>query len=87
MTGPWGIFGGKQGGTPKVQVERPGYEVIQALKASHIVCPEETRIRVTTGGGGGYGDPRQRERELVEADLADGYVSETAAREEYGYER
>ena len=87
VTGPWGIFGGHQGGTPKVEVERPGYEVIRKLKASHIVCPEETRIRVTTGGGGGYGDPLERDRELVEWDLADGYVSEATAREVYGYER
>src|SRR6266545_975534 len=86
VTGPWGIFGGQQGATPKVEVERPGKEVIRKLKASHIVCPEETQIRVTTGGGGGYGDPRERERELVEADLADGYISEAMAREVYGYE-
>ncbi|HZQ49841.1 MAG TPA: hydantoinase B/oxoprolinase family protein [Candidatus Dormibacteraeota bacterium] len=87
VTGPWGIFGGRQGGTPKVEVERPGREVITRLKASHIVCPEETQIRVTTGGGGGYGDPRERERQLVEDDIADGYISERAAKELYGYER
>jgi N-methylhydantoinase B len=87
VTGPWGIFGGRQGATPKVDVERPGHDPIRRLKASHIVCPEETRIRVTTGGGGGYGDPSERERELVEADLADEYISEAAAREEYGYGR
>lgn len=86
VTGPWGIFGGQQGSTPKVEVERPGREVVRKLKASHIVCPEETRIRVTTGGGGGYGDPWERERELVEADLAAGFISEAAARELYGYE-
>jgi N-methylhydantoinase B len=87
VTGPWGIFGGKEGGTPKVEVERPGKEVIRSLKASHIVCPEETQIRVTTGGGGGYGDARERERELVESDLLDGYISDRMAREAYGYER
>jgi N-methylhydantoinase B len=87
VTGPWGVFGGRQGGTPKVEVERPGRDVIRRLKASHIVCPDETVIRVTTGGGGGYGDPRERERELVEADIADGYISEAAAKELYGYER
>ena len=87
VTGPWGIFGGKQGGTPKAEVERPGRDVIRSLKASHIVCPEETVIRVTTGGGGGYGEPREREQEMVEADIADGYVSEQMAREVYGYER
>jgi N-methylhydantoinase B len=43
-------------------------------------------IRIHTGGGGGYGDPRRRRRELVLADLRDGYLSEEAARSVYGLE-
>lgn len=35
-------------------------------------------------GGGGIGDPLHREPDLVAADLADGKVSETAARTVYG---
>jgi N-methylhydantoinase B len=86
VTGPWGIFGGEQGGTPEVEVTRPGHEPIRKLKASHIVCPIGTRIRVATGGGGGYGDPHERERDLVAADIVDGYISPQAAAEVYGYE-
>ena len=85
MTGPWGIFGGQQGGTPIVEVSRPGHQPIRKLKASHIVCPVGTRIKVVTGGGGGYGDPRERERDKVEADVVDGYVSRQVAAEAYGY--
>jgi N-methylhydantoinase B/oxoprolinase/acetone carboxylase alpha subunit len=39
-----------------------------------------------TGTGGGYGDPRERERELVRRDLVDGMISEHDAREIYGLE-
>jgi len=85
VTGPWGIFGGQQGGTPIVEVSRPGHQPIRKLKASHIVCPVGTRIKVVTGGGGGYGDPRERERDKVEADVVDGYVSRQVAAEAYGY--
>ena len=35
-------------------------------------------------GGGGYGDPLEREPERVEADVAGGYVSPEAARRDYG---
>ena len=35
-------------------------------------------------GGGGYGDPKERERELVRRDVANGLVSIKAAREIYG---
>ncbi len=37
-----------------------------------------------TGGGGGYGDPRDRDPEAVLEDVIDGYVSREAAREKYG---
>ena len=36
-------------------------------------------------GGGGYGDPLTRSRELVREDVADGYVSEAEASRLYGY--
>ena len=37
-------------------------------------------------GGGGYGPPREREPELVRADVANGFVSPAAARDIYGIE-
>jgi N-methylhydantoinase B len=41
-------------------------------------------VRLVTGTGGGYGEPREREAELVRRDLADGMISERDAREMYG---
>jgi N-methylhydantoinase B len=84
-TGPWGIFGGQQGSTPKIEIRRPAAEPIHKLKVSHVVCPKGTFIRLTTGGGGGYGDPAERERSLVESDVVNGYVSRQVAEEVYGY--
>jgi N-methylhydantoinase B len=37
-------------------------------------------IRIHTANGGGYGDPRRRPRELVLADLREGYVTEGSTR-------
>lgn len=45
---------------------------------------EGERISNRSGGGGGYGDPFSREPEKVKRDVLDGYVSRTAAREDYG---
>jgi len=39
---------------------------------------------VTAMGGGGYGDPLERSPEAVLADVSGGFVSENAAREQYG---
>jgi N-methylhydantoinase B len=42
------------------------------------------RVRIHSGGGGGYGDPRRRDRERVRTDVMRGYVSPQAARDVYG---
>ena len=53
-------------------------------KGQHLIQPGE-RVTILSAGGGGHGDPRDRERSLVEADLANGFVSDEAARTIYGY--
>jgi N-methylhydantoinase B len=37
-----------------------------------------------TGGGGGFGDARERDPARVAADVRDGYVTAEAARRDYG---
>jgi len=39
---------------------------------------------MSTGGGGGYGDPRERPLELVQRDVIRGFVSAESARDDYG---
>ena len=41
-------------------------------------------IRIRTGSGGGYGDPRRRLRQLVLDDIRNGYVTAELARSVYG---
>lgn len=43
------------------------------------------RLVVATAGGGGYGDPKERDREAVREDLSNGKISEAAARTVYGF--
>jgi N-methylhydantoinase B len=44
------------------------------------------RLRLSLPGGGGIGNPREREREAVRRDVAAGYISAEEARERYGWE-
>ena len=46
--------------------------------------PADVRVRLSPPGGGGYGDPLERDPELVLDDVVDGYVSVESAREDYG---
>jgi len=85
VTPPWGVFGGLAGMTPSIELLRSGEAAMHALKCSHVTAGAGSTLRAITGGGGGYGPPRERERALVEDDLADGYVSDAAARDLYGY--
>ena len=47
-------------------------------KVSRLV-PAETVVTIDIPGGGGFGDPRERDPALVAADVRDGYVSAEAA--------
>jgi N-methylhydantoinase B len=47
------------------------------------IAPGE-RIRVETAGGGGWGNPSDREANRVTDDIIDGYTSERGAHEDYG---
>ncbi|MEM8797893.1 MAG: hydantoinase B/oxoprolinase family protein, partial [Pseudomonadota bacterium] len=52
-------------------------------KLSELI-PAETVVTLEIPGGGGYGDPKDRDREKVKSDLKNGYISEDAARTLYG---
>jgi N-methylhydantoinase B len=44
------------------------------------------RLCLISPCGGGYGEPLERDRERVRADVADGYVTPESARTHYGLE-
>jgi N-methylhydantoinase B len=48
-----------------------------------VMCPGQVHVAVTQGGGG-FGDPIDRDPSLVAADVAGGAVSERRARLDYG---
>jgi N-methylhydantoinase B len=48
------------------------------------LCQNGDEIQFYSAGGGGYGDPLQREPEAVATDVRNGYVSIEKAREDYG---
>ena len=54
------------------------------MVGAHIPVPLNASAIVRTGGGGGWGDPMQRDPELVRADVMEELVSREAAREQYG---
>jgi N-methylhydantoinase B len=54
------------------------------MKINHLPLPCGLVVSARTGGGGGYGPPWKRQVEAVVSDVADGYVSQTGAQNDYG---
>jgi len=76
-----GVLGGAPGAASKV--EWNGREDGFPLKGKSRIAAGD-RLRVRYPGGGGYGDPKARDRAALRADLEAELISETAAREIYG---
>lgn len=70
----WGLFGGGDGVPTDVVVDR-GDGVEHILKVNALPLPQGSRIRIQTGGGGGYGDSDLRDPNAIEQDLIDGYTT------------
>jgi N-methylhydantoinase B len=91
---PWGLTGGKDGQSGATLYQKSGsaewQTVVQAFnkrsssKFSNITVRKGDRMKLVMPGGGGYGEPRERSRELIEEDLREGYVTEAAANTDYG---
>jgi N-methylhydantoinase B len=84
--GPPGLFGGKDGAPNEVAVERRGSTYV----SPHVSKDEDIRVvagdlvTVRTPGGGGYGDPLDRDPALVLRDVLRGYYTVEDAEREYG---
>ncbi len=82
--GCYGIKGGKAGQPFGVYVDAEGRnEKLGGLVDGEPLLAGQL-LRVRTTGGGGWGDPLEREPERVQIDVAQGKVSYEAARNDYG---
>ena len=83
--GPPGIFGGQEGATAGLVVNH-GTEQARDIGIFSVNEPADVGESITfwSAGGGGYGDPLEREPERVVEDVRDAYVSLTSARSQYG---
>jgi N-methylhydantoinase B len=80
---PPGLEGGLPGAVASIEVERDGEILPLAAKGTYIAQPGDV-VRMRAGGGGGWGDPRERDPEAVLTDVRAGRVSAEAALEHHG---
>jgi len=92
----WGLKGGKEG-LPGATLYLPAngnrwqtisdaFGKISPSKYSNVPIKPGERVSVKAPGGGGYGDPKKRDKRLIVDDVLDGFISKKAAKSDYGFE-
>lgn len=81
---PYGLFGGEQGRLASSTLIRSGRE-IPLISKQMVDLRRGDRLRLSLSGAGGFGDAALRDRAAVEADLADGYITQEGAARDYSY--
>jgi N-methylhydantoinase B len=81
---PWGLWGGTAGESGGYLLRLPGENDFKPMVGAHIPVPPEAEAIVRTGGGGGWGDPLDRDAALVREDVREELISRAAAMEHYG---
>jgi N-methylhydantoinase B len=82
---PWAMHGGQQGSKNYMRmIFKDGREPVAMGKTARFHLKKGDVARLITATGGGYGDPRQRPVEAVQADVRNGYITLEQAERDYG---
>ena len=81
---PWGLAGGGSGVPSKHYIVR-GNDVIYIGSKSTVVLKRNDVVYINTPGGGGYGNPCDRDNESIKRDLVEDRISLEYVKENYGY--
>jgi len=82
---PWGILGGRPGAvSTKWLIRKDGEKTVLPSKIDNLHVRPGDRVVFRTAGGGGWGNPLERDPEKVRNDVARRLLSEGSARQDYG---
>jgi len=85
--GAFGLHGGGGSGLNFIRLRYPdGTEVVPKNKDLITGVPKGTIYHQVANGGGGWGDPKLRDRKVLAEEVRNGVITPEAARTYYGYE-
>jgi N-methylhydantoinase B len=73
---PYGLAGGRPAAPGRLTLIRDGAETALRSKVGNLRLKRGDVIRLETSGGGGFGDPRERDPGAAARDRALGYVTD-----------
>ncbi len=85
--GPPGLIGGEPGAPNEIALTIGGKDVRPEHLSKgdgYALAPGDT-VLIRTPGGGGYGKPAERARDLIARDLRRGYFDRATLRRDYGW--
>jgi N-methylhydantoinase B len=81
---PGGFAGGQPGSRSRFVIRRGTPDEHDTPASGRYEMQAGERFLLQTAGGGGYGQPAERDHAALGRDIAEGYVSEAAATRDYG---
>ena len=81
---PWGLEGGKHAEGAHCYVIDTENKSCEIPTKVNRELSKNVRLRIETPGGGGWGDPKTRNKADLARDVDDGLISPSRAREVYG---
>jgi len=82
--GPWGLFGGEVARPTRYLLDPESEEPTEIGSKTTTTLDPGDIVSIQTPGGGGYGDPLERDPEAVQVDVSNGKVSNERAHDVYG---
>ncbi|HUF80857.1 MAG TPA: hydantoinase B/oxoprolinase family protein [Burkholderiales bacterium] len=81
----WGLLGGGCGGKGSIAIRRARAADFETPGKQDVLrVSMGDRVRIVTAGGGGYGEPFEREPQRVFDDVMNGFASVAGAERDYG---
>ena len=87
VTPPWGLFGGKGGGTGSISLINPdGSKELLDIKPASLQVEPTKAVCIETPGAGGYGAPVDRDKESLLEDFKSEKFSRLFLKQHYNFE-
>lgn len=84
-TPAWGLFEGSGATGPEVVINPGTEEEKRTLKLNAEPAKKGTVVRLSVGGGGGYGEASKRDPEAIRYDVENGFITAERAAADYGF--